>query len=39
MVDKKPRRATRPSLNAKKKRVDSKKRNGMKKGLRKKVDF
>ncbi|MBT1451834.1 aminoacyl-tRNA hydrolase [Glaciecola sp. XM2] len=39
LVEKKPRRATRPSLNAKKKRVDAKKRNGMNKALRKKVDF
>lgn len=35
----KPRKATRPSLNAKRKRVDSKKRNGATKSLRKKVDF
>jgi ribosome-associated protein len=39
LVEKKPRRATRPSLNAKKKRVDSKKRTGINKVLRGKVDF
>lgn len=39
MVEQKPRRATRPSLNAKKKRVDSKKRTGTKKVLRGKIDF
>lgn len=38
-VEVKPRRATRPSLNAKRKRVDSKKRTGLTKTLRKKVDF
>lgn len=39
MVEKTPRRATRPSLSAKKKRVDSKKRTGTKKILRGKVDL
>lgn len=39
MVEQKVRRATRPSLNAKKKRVDSKKRTGTQKALRGKVDF
>jgi ribosome-associated protein len=39
MVEQKPRRATRPSLNAKKKRVDTKKRTGTKKVLRGKIDF
>jgi ribosome-associated protein len=39
MVEQKVRKATRPSLNAKKKRVDSKKRTGTQKALRGKVDF
>lgn len=38
-IEVKPRRATRPSLNAKRKRVESKKRTGVNKKLRKKVDF
>ncbi|MFC4701218.1 alternative ribosome rescue aminoacyl-tRNA hydrolase ArfB [Glaciecola siphonariae] len=39
MAEAKPRKATRPSLNAKKKRVDAKKRTGTKKVLRGKIDF
>lgn len=39
MVEQKPRRATRPSLNAKKKRVDTKKRAGTQKELRGKIDY
>lgn len=39
MVEQKPRRATRPSLSAKKKRVDNKKRTGTKKVLRGKPEF
>ena len=35
----KPRKATRPSLNAKKKRIESKKKSGFTKSLRGKVDF
>jgi ribosome-associated protein len=35
----KPRKKTRPSLNAKKKRVESKKKSGFTKSLRGKVDF
>ncbi|GLR72652.1 alternative ribosome rescue aminoacyl-tRNA hydrolase ArfB [Agaribacter marinus] len=35
----KARKATRPSLNAKRKRLDSKKRDGKTKALRKKIDF
>ena len=35
----KPRRATRPSLSSKRKRLDSKKRAGFTKSLRKKIDF
>ncbi len=38
-VEAKPRKATRPSLNAKKKRIESKKRMGVNKRLRGKVDF
>ncbi|WP_395339358.1 alternative ribosome rescue aminoacyl-tRNA hydrolase ArfB [Ningiella sp. W23] len=39
MVEPKKRKPTRPSLNAKKKRVDSKKRVGTKKILRGKIDY
>jgi ribosome-associated protein len=35
----KPRKATRPSLNAKKKRIETKKKSGFTKSLRGKVDF
>ena len=35
----KPRKATRPSLNAKRKRIESKKKSGATKSLRGKVDF
>jgi ribosome-associated protein len=35
----KPRKATRPSLNAKRKRLDSKKKSGLTKSLRGKVGF
>jgi ribosome-associated protein len=39
LAEKKPRKATRPSLTAKKKRVDAKKRTGLNKVLRGKVDY
>jgi len=39
MHEDKPRKATRPSLSAKRKRIDSKKRVGQTKTLRKKVDY
>lgn len=38
-VEVKPRKKTRPSLNAKKRRLESKKRTGINKALRKKVDY
>ncbi|MGB3725684.1 MAG: alternative ribosome rescue aminoacyl-tRNA hydrolase ArfB [Glaciecola sp.] len=38
-VEEKPRRATRPTLGAKRRRLDSKKRDGITKSLRKKVDY
>jgi ribosome-associated protein len=37
--EEKPRKATRPSLAAKRRRVDSKKRTGLTKTLRKKIDY
>lgn len=39
MHEDKPRKATRPSLSAKRKRIDSKKRTGQTKILRKKVNY
>ena len=39
IAERKPRKKTRPSLNAKKRRLDAKKRHGINKTLRKKVDF
>lgn len=38
-IEAKPRKATRPSLNAKRKRLDSKKKSGQTKSLRGKVGF
>nr|WP_136251226.1 alternative ribosome rescue aminoacyl-tRNA hydrolase ArfB [Ningiella ruwaisensis] len=39
MEEKKPRKPTRPSLSARRKRVDAKKRTGLKKNLRGKIDL